>query len=146
MKKKGKWMLNCNKTHSNERKCGWNLTHTTGFHDRWKDDTDAYLAMLPEQHAFYCKVTRPFDNGAKKAAPAQATTGTNAAIKERFLATRVVFNDMAKMASDPTMAVAMEKLTAFLGRIFNGAQPTTLVWLCSQFPNPSSISFGQSDD
>ena len=82
------------------------------MHDRWKDDPDAYPATLPEQHAFWTQVTQPSYNGAKKAALAQAATGTNAAIKERVSATRVAFKDMAKIVSDPATAVAMEKLAA----------------------------------
>ena len=91
------------------------MTHTTGFHDRWKDDLDTYLAALLEQHAFWTQVTWPSENGAKKAAPAQSAVGTDAAIKERVSATRVAFKDMAKMASDPDMIVAMEKLAALWG-------------------------------
>ena len=69
-----------------------------------------------DQHAqHWTQVTRPSNNGAKKVAPAQATVGSNAAIKEHVSATRVAFKDKAKMASDPDMAMAMEKLAALWG-------------------------------
>ena len=65
------------------RRMKTSLTHTTGFHDRWKDSSSAYPAALPEQHAFWTQVTRPSYNAAKKKTPDQAAAGSNAAIKER---------------------------------------------------------------
>ena len=96
--------------HSNGNKCGWKLMYTTDFHDRWKDDSSAYPATLTKQHAYWQQVTRPCNNDANDAPPAQVPAETNTLIKKHVFTTRVAFVDMAKMVSDPYLRVTLEKL------------------------------------
>ena len=109
LQKKVIW-LECNRTHSNGNKCGWNRMYNTDFHDRWKDNSSAYPATLPKQHAYWQQVTKPCNNDTNEAPPAQVPAGTNTVIKERVSTTRVACVDMAKMVSDPYLRVALEKL------------------------------------
>ena len=42
----GVWHMHCNKG------CGWNKTHTTKFHGKFKATPPAYPSMLPPQHPY----------------------------------------------------------------------------------------------
>jgi hypothetical protein len=42
----GKWMMNC-------KSCGWNETHTSGFHSMWKQNQSTFC--IPSTHSFWAK-------------------------------------------------------------------------------------------
>ncbi len=63
-KHKGKWSMLC-------KSCGWNTTHTTGFHDSYAKDPA--LFSLPATHLFWTKSSKsPSEKGGGASAPAVA--------------------------------------------------------------------------
>ena len=42
-KKNGKWSMVC-------KSCGWNTTHTTGYHDKWVDDPKSFSLPAVDHH------------------------------------------------------------------------------------------------
>jgi hypothetical protein len=63
-KHKGKWSMMC-------KSCGWNTTHTTGFHDSYAKDPA--LCSLPATHLFWTKSGKsPSEKGQGASAPAVA--------------------------------------------------------------------------
>jgi hypothetical protein len=63
-KHKGKWSMMC-------KSCGWNTTHTTGFHDSYAKDPA--LLSLPATHLFCTKSGKsPSEKGGRASAPAMA--------------------------------------------------------------------------
>jgi hypothetical protein len=63
-KHKGKWSMMC-------KSCGWNTTHTTGFHDSYAKDPASF--SLPATHLFWTKFGKsPSEKGGGASAPAVA--------------------------------------------------------------------------
>jgi hypothetical protein len=63
-KRKGKWSMMC-------KSCGWNTTHTTGFHDSYVKDPASF--SQPATHLFWTKSGRsPSEKGRWASAPAMA--------------------------------------------------------------------------
>jgi hypothetical protein len=63
-KHKGKWSMMC-------KYCGWNTTHTTGFHDSYAKDPASF--SLPATHLFWTKPGKtPSEKGRGASAPAVA--------------------------------------------------------------------------
>jgi hypothetical protein len=63
-KHKGKWSMMC-------KSCGWNTTHTTGFHDSYVKDHA--LFSLPTTHLFWTKSGKSLsEKGRRASAPAVA--------------------------------------------------------------------------
>ena len=60
-KRNGKWSMMC-------KTCGWNTTHTTGFHSSYKDDPARF--SLPTTHVYWTKSGKsPPTNGRGAPAP-----------------------------------------------------------------------------
>ena len=70
-KHNGKWSMVC-------KSCGWNTTHTTGFHDKWVADPKSF--SLPATHLFWSKSgkTPPEGGGGGSTTPTVAITPTAA--------------------------------------------------------------------
>lgn len=82
-KHNGKWRLTC-------KHCGWNSTHTTGYHTRWATDPQAF--SLPATHVFWTKSGKspPVGGGpAAPPAPAPAPATGSVASATSLLSTRV---------------------------------------------------------
>ncbi len=63
-KHKDKWSMMC-------KSCGWNTTHTTGFHDSYAKDPASF--SLPATHLFWTKSGKsPSEKGGGASAPAVA--------------------------------------------------------------------------
>jgi hypothetical protein len=63
-KHKGKWSMMC-------KSCGWNNTHTTGFHDSYAKDPASF--SLPATHLFWTKSGKgPSEKEGRASAPAVA--------------------------------------------------------------------------
>jgi hypothetical protein len=62
------------------KSCGWNTTHTTGFHDKWVADPKSF--SLPATHLFWSKSgkTPPEGGGGGSTTPAVAITTTAASV------------------------------------------------------------------
>jgi hypothetical protein len=61
---KGKWSMMC-------KSCGWNTTHTTGFHDSYIKDPSSF--SLPATHVFWTKSGKtPFIKERRSSTPAVA--------------------------------------------------------------------------
>ena len=58
----GRWMMLCN------RGCGWNTTHTTHFHNKWKSNSSTFV--LPPSHPFHLKSSASGGGGGVTPAPA----------------------------------------------------------------------------
>ncbi len=60
-KHKGEWSMMC-------KSCGWNTTHTTGFHDSYAKNPAAF--SLPATHLFWTKSSKsPSEKGGGASAP-----------------------------------------------------------------------------
>ena len=72
-KHNGKWIIVC-------KSCGWNTTHTTGFHDKWVADPKSFT--LPATHLFWSKSgkTPPEGGGGGSMTPTAAITTTAASV------------------------------------------------------------------
>ena len=70
-KHNGKWSMVC-------KSCGWNTTHTTGFHDKWVADPKSF--SLPATHLFWSKSGKnpPEGGGGGSITPTAAITTTAA--------------------------------------------------------------------
>ncbi len=70
-KHNGKWSMVC-------KLCGWNTTHTTGFHDKWVADP---TFSLPATHLFWSKSEKNLpegdDGGPNTPAATITTTGAS---------------------------------------------------------------------
>ena len=60
--------------------CGWNTTHTTGYHNKWVDDPKSF--SLPATHLFWSKSgkTPPEGGGGGSMTPTAAITTTAASV------------------------------------------------------------------
>ena len=69
----GKWSMVC-------KSCGWNTTHTTGFHDKWVADPKSF--SLPATHLFWSKSGKnpPEGGGGGSTTPTAAITTTAACV------------------------------------------------------------------
>jgi hypothetical protein len=67
-KQNGKWMMNCKSW------CGWNETHTSGFHWEWNQNQSTFC--IPVTHLFLSK-TGTTPSAEKGPAPAASTTSTS---------------------------------------------------------------------
>jgi hypothetical protein len=79
----GKWSMVC-------KSCGWNTTHTTGFHD--KRVADPYFFSLPATHLFWSKSGKnpPAGDGGGSTTPAATITTTAASVTfDRTLSLRI---------------------------------------------------------
>ena len=70
-KHNGKWSMVC-------KSCGWNTTHTTGFHDKWVADPKSF--SLPAPHLFWSKSGKnpPEGGSGGSMTPTAAPTSTAA--------------------------------------------------------------------
>ena len=68
-KRNGEWMMNC-------KSCGWNDTHTSGYHGEWSRNQAAF--QLPSTHCFWTKSGNT-PSTEKASAPA-SSTATSAGI------------------------------------------------------------------
>ena len=72
------------------KSCGWNTTHTTGFHDKWVADPKTF--SLPATHLFWSKSGKnpPEGGSGGSMTPTAAPTSTVASItSNRLLSSRV---------------------------------------------------------
>jgi len=69
----GKWSMIC-------KSCGWNTTHTSGYHDKWVADPKSF--SLPATHIFWSKTGKTPPEGANVGSviPITATTATAASV------------------------------------------------------------------
>ncbi len=66
-KKNGSWMMNC-------KSCGWNDTHTSGYHSEWSRNQATF--QLPSTHCFWIKSgNTPSTEKAPTPAPGTANSG-----------------------------------------------------------------------
>jgi hypothetical protein len=72
-KHNGKWTMVC-------KSCGWNTTHTTGYHDKWVADPKSF--SLPATHLVWSKSGKnpPEGSGGGSRTPTAATTTTAASV------------------------------------------------------------------
>ena len=72
-KHNGKWSMVC-------KSCGWNTTHTTGYHDKWVADPKSF--SLPATHLFWSKSGKnpPEGVGGGSTTPTVAITTTAASV------------------------------------------------------------------
>ena len=72
-KHNGKWSMVC-------KSCGWNTTHTTGFHDKWVADPKSF--PLPATHLFWSKSGKnpPEGGSGGSTIPTAAITPTAASV------------------------------------------------------------------
>jgi hypothetical protein len=72
-KHNGKWSMVC-------KSCGWNTTHTSGYHDKWVDDPKTF--SLPATHLFWTKTgkTPPEGGNGGSVIPITATTAITASV------------------------------------------------------------------
>ena len=80
---KGQWRLTC-------KVCGWNKTHTSGYHTRWAADPNNF--SLPATHAYWLKTGKTPPAGhvpdtQPAAAPASASGSIGSA--QSLLSTRM---------------------------------------------------------
>ena len=70
----GKWSMVC-------KSCGWNTTHTTGYHNKWVADSKSFFP-LPATHLFWSKSgkTPPEGGGGGSTIPTAAITPTAASV------------------------------------------------------------------
>jgi hypothetical protein len=64
-KRNGEWMMNC-------KSCGWNDTHTSGFHGEWSRNQGSF--QLPSTHVFWTKSGKPSSEKAPGPASGTATS------------------------------------------------------------------------
>ena len=79
----GKWRMVC-------KPCGWNTTHTTGFHDKWVADPKSF--SLPATHLFRSKSGKnpPEGDGGGSTTPTAAITTTAASVtSDRTLSSHI---------------------------------------------------------
>ena len=64
------------------KSCGWNTTHTTGFHDKWVADPKSKSFSLPASHLFWSKSGKnpPEGGGVGSTTPTAAITTTTASV------------------------------------------------------------------
>ena len=69
-KRHGKWMMNC-------KSCGWNESHTSGFHGEW--DRNQSTFRIPSTHTFWTKsgTTPSAEKGPTPAAAGTASSGVS---------------------------------------------------------------------
>jgi hypothetical protein len=82
-KHNGKWSMVC-------KSCGWNTTHTTGFHGKWVADPKSF--SLPATHLFWSKSGKnlPEGDGGGSKTPAATIKPTAASVtSDRTLSSRV---------------------------------------------------------
>ncbi len=78
-----KWSMVC-------KSCGWNTTHTTGFHDKWVANPKSF--SLPATHLFWSKSGKnpPEGDGGGSTTPTVTITPTAASVtSDRTLSLRV---------------------------------------------------------
>ncbi len=79
----GKWSMVC-------KSCGWNSTHTTGFHDKWVADPKSFSPLTT--HLFWSKSGKnpPEEDGGGSRTPAATITTTTASVtSDRTLSSRI---------------------------------------------------------
>ncbi len=65
-KHKGEWSMIC-------KSCGWNTTHTTGFHESYVEDPSSF--SLPATHNFWTKSGKtPFNKERRSSQPVAITS------------------------------------------------------------------------
>ncbi len=82
-KHNGKWSMVC-------KSCGWNTTHTSGYHNKWVADPKSF--SLPATHLFWSKTgkTPPEGGNGGSVILITATTATTASVtSESSLSSRV---------------------------------------------------------
>ncbi len=68
-KRNGSWMMNC-------KSCGWNDTHTSGYHGEWTCNQSAF--KLPATHVFWSKSgSAPSAEEGSPPAPSTDTSGVS---------------------------------------------------------------------
>ncbi len=98
-KYKGKWSMMC-------KSCGWNTTHTTGFHDSYAKDPD--LFSLPATHLFWTKSSKsPSEKGGGASAPTVAVPSVASAAS-------LLSSQMGPLVAQHQTRLDDSKLTSFL--------------------------------
>jgi hypothetical protein len=131
----GQWKMYCGKANGKDAngngiKCGWNCTHTSGFHAEAKKNPAAYPAKLPNKHPIWAVVQKPnapatdptggvaAAAAASAAATASKSTGAVPAGTPNYASVSSLFVSLfvsqSKNTDDPDQAAFFEKLaTAF---------------------------------
>ena len=127
----GQWKMYCGKANGKDAngngiKCGWNCTHTSGYHADAKKSPAAYPSKLPDNHPIWTKVQKPnapatdptggvaAAAAASAAATASKSTGAVPAGTPNYASVSSLFVSQSKNTDDPDQAAFFEKLaTAF---------------------------------
>ncbi len=82
-KHNGKWSMVC-------KSCGWNTTHTTGYHDKWVADPKSF--SFPATYLFWSKSGKnppEGDSGGSTTPAAAITTTATSVTSDRTLSSRI---------------------------------------------------------
>jgi hypothetical protein len=87
------WHMHCTKG------CGWNTTHTTGFHGKFKANPSAYPAQLPSKHPYMIAVGGAGSISANKLQGTQPSVASTASLSSVSFASDKMVIDKTKWRS-----------------------------------------------
>jgi hypothetical protein len=104
------WHMLCNKG------CGWNCTHTTGFHSAFTANPSSFPAALPAAHPYHQKLAKEQHSQPPPPPPAissvnQASAGSSPLDKKKLVA---LCEQHERMVTDPTVAAFLSDFKKML--------------------------------